>query len=555
MLWQLGERLPVTEIVAAGAFIAPPAVSSDGQYFAVADSVGDQPRVTLYSVADGRRLGRFNTDAWQDWALAADAAFLAVVDGSRRGRLLDPSTGEVLADFFHEQALDRVVAVADRVLAVDSRGQIVTWPFTPGHRTLTPVDGAALGNIRAADGIELAADRKSFAYVDANGLVNLSALEDGDRLAVFDHGDGDSIAVRLSPGTDRLVSAAGSSIRSWRVPQDATVGQDFGDVSAVALDPGGTFAVLGHRSGKVELLRDLAGSIEQATSPAVDYFGHHRAVTSLSINATGDLVASGASDGLVRVWNAATGLPRPYLLRHPSGPIDALAFSPDNRWLISTAVGSARVFDLESGERVNEIEVDGAAQAVAFAPDSRTVAVGDSAGNIVLAAPDGSQGILTIRGRSPITALRYAGSSSVLASGTRDGNLVIWDTLDVRATDGAYTFAGPIRWIGFLDDFEDVYVQSGAWLHQLDRRPMESDVIASSLLPVSFRNAPALEWVDTGSIRALAHAGGGRMVMADFDLSAATPVAVGPSVERRDWRRLLGLEIDPETGTVRPSLP
>jgi hypothetical protein len=64
-----------------------------------------------------------------------------------------------------------------------------------------------------------------------------------------------------------------------------------------------------------------------------------------------------------------------------------------------------------------------------------------------------------------------------------------------------------------------------------------------------------LEWVDTGSIRALAHAGGGRLVMADFDLSAATPVAVGPSVERRDWRRLLGLEIDPETGAVRPSLP
>jgi WD40 repeat protein len=351
------------------------------------------------------------------------------------------------------------------------------------------------------------------------------------------------------------VSAALSQIRVWRVPQGAPIGRDFGDVSAVALDPGGAFAVVGHHSGSVELLRDLSESIEQATAPSADYFGHHRDVTSLSVSATGDLVASGASDGLVRVWNAATGLPRPYLLRHPSGPIDALAFSPDNRWLVSTAAGSARVFDLESGERVNEIEVDGAAQAVAFAPDSRTVAVGDSAGNIVLAAPDGSQGILTIRGRSPITALQYAGSSSVLASGTRDGNLVIWDTLEVRAIDGVYSFSGPIRWIGFQDDIEDVYVQSGAWLHQLVRGPMEPRVIASSLLPVHLRNAPALDWAATGSIRALAHAGGGRLIMADIDLTAATPVSVGPSLERRDWQRVLSLEIDSETGSVGPSVP
>jgi WD40 repeat protein len=401
----------------------------------------------------------------------------------------------------------------------------------------------------------LAADRCAFAFADTNGLVTLSTLATGQRLAVFEHGDAAAIALRLSPGRDRLISAALSEIRTWRVPERATTEQNFGDVSAVALDPGGRMAVVGHRSGKVDLLRDLSASIEQASSPPADYYGHHRVITSLAVNASGELVASGASDGLVRVWNVSTGLPRPYLLRHPAGPIDALAFSPDSRWLVSTAAGSARVFELESGERVNEIEVDGEAQAVAFSPDSRTVAVGDNAGNIVLAAPDGSQGILTIRGRSPITALRYAGSSSVLASGTRDGNLVIWDTLEVRATDGAYSFAGPIDWIGFSTDFDDVYVQSGAWLHQLDRRPMEPAVVASRLLPVQFRNSPALDASDTGSIRALAHAGGGHLVLTDFDLMAGPPVAIGPPVEQRDWRRVLGLEIDPETGAVRQSHP
>jgi subtilisin-like proprotein convertase family protein len=152
-LWQLGVPAPVTEIVAAGGFVAPPAVSPDGGYFAVAEPIGNRTRVNLYSVTEGRRLGRFDTDPWQDWALADDAAFVAVIDGSRRGRLLDPSTGDVLAEFFHEQELARVVAVADRIVAVDRCGTIVTWPFSPGHQTLAPLDSTELGRLRSADSI------------------------------------------------------------------------------------------------------------------------------------------------------------------------------------------------------------------------------------------------------------------------------------------------------------------------------------------------------------------------------------------------------------------
>jgi WD40 repeat protein len=566
LLWRVDTPSPIAEIVTAGGFAAPPAVSPDGRFFAVAESVSGRTRVTLTSVADGLQVSRFTSDPWAAWALAADARYLAVVDGSRRGRLLDPLTGESLADFYHERGLDRVIAASDRVVAVDALGQIVSWPFADGdgRRTLTPVDSIQIGTTLAADRIRLAADGTTIGYVDASGLVALSNVESGYRLAVYDHGPGSGIGLRLSPGSDRLVSAAGTDIRSWHVSPGGPRGPGFGDVSAVAMDGSGALAVLGYRSGKVQLLRGLPGSIEGAAAPTVDYIGHRGVVTSLAVNDTGNLVASGASDGLVRVWNAATGMPRPYLLRHPAGPIDALAFSPDNRWLVSTAAGTARVFDLATGERVNDIEVDGEALAVDFAPDSRVVAVGDSAGNIVLVAPDGSQGVLTIRGRSPITALRYSNSASVLASGTRDGNLVVWDTLEVRAIDGAYSFAAPIRWIDFRENFEDLFVQSGAWLYQLDRSATEPGVVASTLLPNRFRNDPALSRTGRASIRALAHAGGGRLAIEDIEMLPAAAFVREPVVDRRqrselldrrDWSQVLGLKIDPVTGLVRPSGP
>jgi WD40 repeat protein len=573
MLWQLGSAEPTVELVAAGGFSAPPVVSPDGRFFAIAESVGDQTRVTLYAVGDGRIVSRFEAQPWQDWSLAADAQYLAVIDGSRRGRLVNPLTGESLGEFFHERELQRAIAARDRVIAVDRLGQILTWPLVDGGATLTPADSMPVGRSIDTAGITLSADEQLLSFVDTAGLVNVSTLEGGSRRAVFDPGEGSAIEIRFSPDVDRLVSSAGTRIRSWRVPTGEPPGQAFGDVSAVTLAADGAVAVLGYRSGKVQLLRDVPESIDRPVTAEVDYIGHRGVVTSLAVSASGNLAASGASDGLVRVWNMGDGSPRPYLLRHPSGPVDALAFSPDDRWLVSTAAGSARVFDLETGERVNEIEADGRALAVAFAPDSRVVAVGDSAGNIVLASPDGSQGVLTIRGRSPITALRYAENGSILASGSSDGSLVIWDTLEVRATEGVFPFSAPIGWIDFSADFDQVYVQSGAWLHRLDRGAVEPVVTASSLLPSRLRNNPALTQPVAGTVRALVDAGGGRLALADVALAStdsrdrdgetsadanereAMRGSSGVPVTERDWRRVLGLEIDLVTGTVLPLRP
>jgi len=556
-LWQIASAEPVVEIVTSSGFAAPPAISPDGQFFAVAEYIQDSVRVTVLSVENGDVVGSFVVDAWAGWALAGQADYIATIDGSRSGRVIRASTGELLAEFFHERELDRVIAAKNAVVAIDRRGEIFVWQLQDGRRALTPSDSVYLGASIDSNSVGMSDEMGLVSYIDVNGLVNISRLSDGYRHAVFDQGRGGAIGSRLSPSADRLVSAAGSNVRSWRSAVDDPVGQDFGDVSAVAMDSTGEFALLGYRSGKVQLLRGLPASIDSGGAPPVDYFGHRGVVTSLIVNGNGNRAASGASDGLVRVWDTQTRSPSRYLLRHPAGPINALAFSPDDRWLVSAGPGSARVFELDTGTLVNEIEMEGEATAVAFSPDGRIVAVGDSSGNIVLAAPDATQGVQTVRVRSPITALQFGDAPSILASGTADGNLVFWDTLEASATEAAYTFSGPISWIEFLAGDSQVYLQSGAWIHQLDRTTAEALVTASSLLPSRLRSQPALIVSESSrrSIRALANTGGGRLLLADVELGAQGLGSIDAPVTRRDWGEVLGLATDPVTGLVRTVQP
>ncbi len=337
----------------------------------------------------------------------------------------------------------------------------------------------------------------------------------------------------------------------------------------MAIDASGEFAVVGFRSGQVRLIRNLPEAIERGPDSAVDYFGHRRVITSLAINDSGSRAASGGSDGLVRVWDTQTGVPAQYHLRHPAGPINALAFSPDDRWIVTAGPRSVRVFELGTGSLVNELEVDGAARAVAFAPDGEVFAVGDSSGNIFLLSPEGTQGVQAIRGRSPINVLRFADSPELLASGSSDGNFVLWNTLEGRAVSGARRFPAPVHWIGFSPGESRIRVQSGSWLYDVDQDAADLAVTAATLLPTGVRSGPALAESEPSMIRALASVGGGQLALADIWPVAAAPdfsagqsesssgsaVALEISGDGRDWRRILDLEIENESGRVQIASP
>jgi WD40 repeat protein len=104
----------------------------------------------------------------------------------------------------------------------------------------------------------------------------------------------------------------------------------------------------------------------------------------------GKLLATGSRDDKVRIWNARSGdLVREIKLdQEPRGLelVPSVVFSPDGKLLAALGEGrTVGIIDLETGKLVRRCSVpEGGVRAVAFSPNGRLLASGDTDGALVL---------------------------------------------------------------------------------------------------------------------------------------------------------------------------
>jgi len=258
---------------------------------------------------------------------------------------------------------------------------------------------------------------------------------------------------------------------------------------------------------------DATGAIWDTTSGEVirDLTGHNAAVLAISFDELGGTIATGGADNNIRLWDVTTGdqIGTP-LSGHLAQVID-LAFSPDGRRLASTGIDSTvRLWDVASHQQIQLFGNHSAStSAVSFSPDGDILVSGDGSGlaimwdvsesgqslglvaitgqgavndldylpgeNIVASAGgdstihflDGESGNETsdpvVHGQrieEPVSALAFGNDPSVLASGSENGTIIIWDS-----TNGAQLFPtlsampGGVTSIAFTGD--DVYLVAG----------------------------------------------------------------------------------------------
>jgi hypothetical protein len=409
----------------------------------------------------------------------------------------------------------------------------------------TTADPASVGVSAAVDGV---------AFALADGIVVAQDLYGARRAQHFRAYRADSpVLARVAPRAEQLVTASGPLFRVWRLeprPPSATIEPDL---SSVAIDGGGEIAVFGYRGGHVRVRRvdDLTPALGRADN--VDYIGHRGTVTSLAINAAHNVIASGGSDGVVRVWNMATVAPNPHFFRHPAGPIRALGISGDGSWIVSAAEYSARVWQAQTGDLISDIAVDGAALAVAVSADAGLVAVGDTAGNIFFGAPRAAGQLLALRAHAAVTSLALSPDLGRIVSGDSAGNLQVWNTLGDDAPLATYLFQEAVSWAQFSPDGAAVFARSGPWVHELRINADGLRVVASRLLPIRIGPRAVAAVTGEDSIRWLAGAAIGEPFSADIGMGSAgaTALPVDASRLERPWPAILGLDLDRSTGTVR----
>jgi len=550
-LWDAETGAAVARVATQTGFLLPPAITEGGAHVAIAEQLDAQDALySLLRTDDGELVSSVaGLTGVTRWLLGPEARYLALVGPSRLVRIMDPYSGAVLTELPHERDPVRLLPATDGdlLLSIDDTGDILAWDLGAIGDSGESAESIRLGHTVDAGSVSIAADGSRVAYEALQGEVVARDLT--GRAAPFGlriDQRGSPIRTRLAPDGNRLLTSSGDLFQLWRLDDSGSAAGLEIELSAIALDEEGGVAALGFRDGHVGVTRESHAQIPVTDDLAVDFIGHQGGISSLAVNVPRDAIVSGGSDGLVRVWELATGAPTAPFMRHPEGPIHSVTMSEDGRWIGSAAEYSARVWQAADGELVGEIPVSGRALSVSFSAESDVLAVGDDAGNIFLATPESSVPLKSIRARDAVTALAFGRDGDLLASGDAAGNVQLWDPVVPEPDGEPYEFPHPVRWLGFSDNGQVLVVQTNHWLHRLALAPGGLVVVGSRLLEAGMEPGAALLTPGGDKVRLVGGRGTGQPRFYELDLlrSNVPPIPPESVLLSRDWSRILGLRLD-----------
>ncbi|HEY4329074.1 MAG TPA: WD40 repeat domain-containing protein [Phycisphaerae bacterium] len=152
----------------------------------------------------------------------------------------------------------------------------------------------------------------------------------------------------------------------------------------------------------VPLLFLAVTSAASAADDSVEFKGHKRDVNSVAISSDGKLIASGSTDGTVKIW------------------------------------------DVDGKNTATRTSDQGAITAVAFSPDGKLVAAGSQSGDIIMWERDGEKDRFSkTSGSSRIVQISFLPDGKTFATASMDHTLRIWDTAtgDEKATLKAHKYS------------------------------------------------------------------------------------------------------------------
>jgi WD40 repeat protein len=432
----------------------------------------------------------------------------------------------------------------DELITVDGDGEVRKWALDaiPAAAAV----GRRLGRTTAADGISVSSGGATLAYPAGAGEFVVRDVGSGARFAtVRMQSGGGAEAARISPDGGRLVTSSDQRFRVWSLRRGAERRATAElETAALAVDGSSDVVASASRAGQLHVGDSVAP--DPVAASALDYFGHRGAITVVAANAANSIVASGGVDGVVRIWDIATGEPAGPVLAHAvgrgEGPITALALSYDGYRVASAAPSSVRVWSVADGTLSLEIELGSPATTLAFAPNSATLAIGQRDGTLRIVDLSGGERAISAGG--PLASVAYAPGGAYIATATEQG------VVQLRSAAGdeigmAHMLPSAARWIGFGSD-DSLFAATDRWLHAFAAKSVGVELVRSR--PLSLSPAASRGYVAFGAERALV--GGfdasGSLRRVEVDLSEIETPSSSPSPEllARDWTTVLGLHLD-----------
>lgn len=183
--------------------------------------------------------------------------------------------------------------------------------------------------------------------------------------------------------------------------------------------------------------------------------------------AAGGYAPGDANRGLARLWRVDTGVPASPVLLH-GGTVQALAFSPDSRWLV-TAPGTqgglparARIWEVAPGIEVSPglPHPEGIIR-VRYAPDGRTILTACSDGVARMWDASSHQPkARPMRHDRGIEDLEFSPDGRLIATASMDSTARLWDAATGDPVGAPFRHGGPVRGVEFLPDGSSIVTSS-----------------------------------------------------------------------------------------------